>query len=33
MYLAALIACGISGILILIRIILGKTTFDREFWL
>mgnify|MGYP003312659298 CR=1 FL=1 len=29
MYLAALIACGISGILILIRIILGKTTFDR----
>ena len=29
MYLATLIACGISGILILIRIILGKTTFDR----
>jgi len=29
MYLAGLIACGISGILILIRIILGKTTFDR----
>ena len=29
MYLAALIACGISGILILIRIVLGKTTFDR----
>ena len=29
MYLAALIACGISGILIMIRIILGKTTFDR----
>jgi multicomponent Na+:H+ antiporter subunit F len=28
-YLAALIACGISGILILIRIILGNTTFDR----
>ena len=29
MFLAALIACGISGILILIRIVLGKTTFDR----
>ena len=29
MYLAALIACAISGILILIRAILGKTTFDR----
>ena len=29
MYLAALIACAISGILILIRIILGQTTFDR----
>ncbi len=29
MFLAALIACAISGILILIRIILGRTTFDR----
>ena len=29
MFLAALIACAISGILILIRIILGETTFDR----
>ena len=29
MFLAALIACAISGILILIRIILGHTTFDR----
>ena len=29
MYLAALIACAISGILILVRAILGKTTFDR----
>jgi len=29
MFLAGLIACAISGILILIRIILGKTTFDR----
>ena len=29
MFLAALIACAISGILILIRIVLGKTTFDR----
>ena len=29
MYLAGLIACAITGILILIRIILGKTTFDR----
>ena len=29
MYLAALIACAFSGILILIRIILGQTTFDR----
>ena len=29
MFLAALIACAISGILVLIRIILGKTTFDR----
>ena len=29
MFLAALIACAFSGILILIRIILGKTTFDR----
>jgi multicomponent Na+:H+ antiporter subunit F len=28
-FLAALIACAISGILILIRIVLGKTTFDR----
>ena len=28
MFLAALIACGISGVLILIRIVLGKTTFD-----
>ena len=29
MYIAGLIACAITGILILIRIILGKTTFDR----
>jgi multicomponent Na+:H+ antiporter subunit F len=29
MYLAALIACAISGILILVRAILGKTTYDR----
>ena len=29
MYLAALIACAISGILILVRAILGKTSFDR----
>ena len=29
MFLAALIACAISGIIILIRIVLGKTTFDR----
>lgn len=29
MFLAALIASGISGVLILIRIVLGKTTFDR----
>ena len=29
MFLASLIACAISGILILIRIVLGKTTFDR----
>ena len=29
MFLAALIACAISGILILIRVVLGKTTFDR----
>ena len=29
MFLAALIACAFSGILVLIRIILGKTTFDR----
>ena len=29
MFLAALIACTFSGILILIRIILGQTTFDR----
>ncbi len=29
MFLAALIACALSGILILIRIILGQTTFDR----
>ena len=29
MFLAALIACAFSGILILIRIILGHTTFDR----
>ena len=29
MFLAALIACAISGILILIRSILGQTTFDR----
>ena len=28
MFLAALIACGISGVLILSRIVLGKTTFD-----
>ena len=31
MFLAGLIACAITGILILIRIILGKTTFDRIF--
>ena len=29
MFLAGLIACAITGVLILIRIILGKTTFDR----
>ena len=29
MFLAGLISCAITGILILIRIILGKTTFDR----
>ena len=29
MFLAALIACAITGILILVRIVLGKTTFDR----
>ena len=29
MFLAALIACALSSILILIRAILGKTTFDR----
>ena len=29
MFFAALIACAFSGILILIRIILGQTTFDR----
>ncbi len=29
MFLAALIACAFSGVLILIRIILGQTTFDR----
>ena len=29
MFLASLIACAISGILILIRIVIGKTTFDR----
>ena len=29
MFLAGLIACAITGILILVRIILGKTIFDR----
>ena len=29
MFLAGLIACAITGILILVRIVLGKTTFDR----
>ena len=29
MFLAGLIACAVTGILILVRIILGKTTFDR----
>ena len=29
MVLAGLIACAITGILILVRIVLGKTTFDR----
>ena len=29
MFLAGLIACAITGILILVRIILGQTTFDR----
>ena len=29
MFLAGLIACAITGILIFVRIILGKTTFDR----
>ena len=29
MFLAGLIACAIAGILILVRIILGETTFDR----
>ena len=28
MFLAGLIACAITGILILVRIILGETTFD-----
>ena len=29
MFLAGLIACAITGILILVRIILGEATFDR----
>ena len=29
MFLAGLIACAITGILIVVRIVLGKTTFDR----
>ena len=29
MFLAGLIACAITGVLILVRIVLGKTTFDR----
>ena len=29
MFLAGLIACAITGVLILVRITLGKTTFDR----
>ena len=29
MFLAALIACAISSLLVLARIILGKTTYDR----
>ena len=29
MFLTGLIACAITGILILVRIVLGKTTFDR----
>ena len=29
MFLAGLIACAVTGILILVRIILGETTFDR----
>ena len=29
MFLAGLIACAITGLLILVRIVLGKTTFDR----
>ena len=29
MFLAGLIACAITGILILVRIVLGKTSFDR----
>ena len=29
MFLAGFIACAITGILILVRIVLGKTTFDR----
>ena len=29
MFLAGLVACAITGILILVRIVLGKTTFDR----
>ena len=29
MFLAGIIACAITGILILVRIILGETTFDR----
>ena len=29
MFLGGLIACAITGILILVRIILGETTFDR----
>ena len=29
MFLGGLIACAITGILILVRIVLGRTTFDR----